>query len=138
MKSLSKETLLLKIQELNGSIIKLEAEIKERGNEIILKTQNLKEVTFEKEELLNEVNYLKKKNECLIHEKVLNFAPQMANERKEENGENDDENPENTSLEVQIDIKKAMDIKNYENLEDEVKKLKEKVKNQEITIETYF
>ena len=135
MKSLSKETLLLKIQELNGSIIKLEAEIKERGNEIILKTQNLKEVTFEKEELLNEVNYLKKKNECLIHEKVLNFAPQMANERKEEN---DDENPENTSLEVQIDIKKAMDIKNYENLEDEVKKLKEKVKNQEITIETYF
>ena len=135
MKSLSKETLLLKIQELNGSIIKLEAEIKERGNEIILKTQNLKEVTFEKEELLNEVNYLKKKNECLIHEKVLNFAPQMANERKEEN---DDENPENTSLEVQIDIKKAMDIKNYENLEDELKKLKEKVKNQEITIETYF
>ena len=62
----------------------------------------------------------------------------MGNERKEENGENDDENPENTSLEVQIDIKKAMDIKNYENLEDELKKLKEKVKNQEITIETYF
>jgi len=137
IKSLSKEILLNKINDLNAGIIKLEAEIKEKNSELILKNQNIKEIVFEKEELLNEINYLKKKNECLIHEKVLNFAPQIEKEKNEENDEKPEiENPGRNSFETQINLKKTMDIKNLENLEDEIKKLKEKIKNQEITIET--
>lgn len=146
LKSLNKEELLHKLNDLNAGIVRLETELKEKQSELLLKTQNNKELLFEKEELLNEVNYLRKKNKSLINEKILNCPPiqqlQGNEEKNEENNNNNNEqNYENedeqkTNLESEIILKKAMDVKNIENLEEEIKKLREKVKNQEITIET--
>ena len=139
LKSLSKESLLTTINDLNCGIIKLEAEIKEKNIEITLKTQNIKELTSEKEELLNDLNYIKKKNESLLHEKSINFLPKPKTEEKIEIDGVDHDlsiSPEKNSLECQVNLKKTMDIKNLENLEEEIKKLKDKIKNQEITIET--
>ena len=132
IKSLNKE-LMEKINDLSSSIVRLEGEILSQNEDISFKNQNIKEMTIEKEELLNEVNYLKKKHECLLHEKVLNYTPQK---KPEESEEKNDENTEKNNENHRKTLKKTMDIKNLENLEEEMKKLKEKLKNQEITIET--
>lgn len=141
LKSLNKEEILHKLNDLNASIVKLETELKEKHSELLLKTQNNKELLFEKEELLNEVNYLRKKNKSLINEKILSYPPPIQQlpgneEKNDENIEQNNEDEQKTNLESEIILKKAMDVKNIENLEEEIKKLRDKVKNQEITIET--
>lgn len=135
LKSLNKEVLLSQMNELNSSILKLENELKEKNSEIMLKTQLLKENSFEKEELLNELNYLKKKNQSLINEKILNHPQnfQQGDEKIQEKADNEilAQKPEILPLHIQ-----KFEPKENANLEEELKKLKDKVKNQEITIET--
>lgn len=114
---MEKDTLIEKINELNSLVVKLEEENIERNKELSDKLQNINDLAVEKEELIIQINTLKKKNESLAHEKIVPMNIQEINYKNKEKDDNKNK---------------------IFQLQEELNKNKEIIKNLESTIETYY